>query len=968
MCTLIQLGSSVMRYGIFVFYLASAIVGLLLFSGDGITAPCPPEAPGASGGSGAAASADPNALTGPMGYGDKNYIPSGSVLPYRIDFENDSAATAPAQQVDITNDLNQKLDWSTFEITEVGFGDRFISVPPGSKKFETTVSMTHQNVTFDVQIKAGIDVTTGEVYAHFYSIDPETGLPPSVEAGFLPPEDGSSRGMGHVSYIINHDPELAENTEIRNIALIVFDMGEHIYTNQVDPHDPGKGTDPVKEALVTIDKNRPTSSVAPLPKDAASTTFTVNWTGSDTASGIAGYNIYSRDGLETAWHLWQEKTTATSADFAGIPGHTHEFYSVAIDNVGLIEEKVPVPDTKTYINPEIAVDSDNDGVTDSGDNCPAIANADQADQDGDGKGDACDPCRLDADNDIDGDGVCGNADNCPTIINPEQADFDHDGIGDLCDADDDNDGIDDPDDNCPLVTNSDQADLDGDGKGDLCDEDDDGDTIADTDDNCPLVSNPDQADLDGDGQGNLCDEDDDNDDVRDQEDNCPLTVNSDQADADSDGQGDICDEDDDNDTIVDTIDDCPVNANSDQADSDGDGPGDACDEDDDNDGIVDTEDNCLLLANPDQADLDGDRIGDICDEDDDNDGIADTGDNCPEIANADQDDLDGDRQGDACDSCPLDADNDLDADSVCGDVDNCPALVNPDQEDLDQDDLGDLCDPQTCGNGIQETSELCDDGNVTNSDGCSDQCISEVTINLSKAEVDWKDGVVRYQGHIELPQAVYPTSVAPQGEIAITIASLDPVVEQINFSDKDNNGMRWVFAGKGESVKKFTIDWQSASFDYRGILHVKANHVERTSTTITFNREGLTGEFTLHLGDASILVGADNSIGTIPASLEVDVDTDGEIEVELPFTLSADTRMVISRPGQPDAEVAVGDYLTAADGKFELQAKFVPNKLTGLDLPAILQLRVTLGQFAYPGYADIDSGWKFINAKEWKYE
>jgi VCBS repeat protein/FG-GAP repeat protein/thrombospondin type 3 repeat protein len=47
-------------------------------------------------------------------------------------------------------------------------------------------------------------------------------------------------------------------------------------------------------------------------------------------------------------------------------------------------------------------DDDNDGVADNIDNCPFVANADQADRDGDGVGDACDP--LD-NRDTDGDGV-----------------------------------------------------------------------------------------------------------------------------------------------------------------------------------------------------------------------------------------------------------------------------------------------------------------------------------------------------------------------------------------------------------------------------------------------------------------------------------------------------------------------------------------------------------------------------------
>ncbi len=48
-------------------------------------------------------------------------------------------------------------------------------------------------------------------------------------------------------------------------------------------------------------------------------------------------------------------------------------------------------------------DTDTDGVPDFNDNCPAVANSDQADLDGDGTGDACD-------SDLDGDGIPNDAD------------------------------------------------------------------------------------------------------------------------------------------------------------------------------------------------------------------------------------------------------------------------------------------------------------------------------------------------------------------------------------------------------------------------------------------------------------------------------------------------------------------------------------------------------------------------------
>jgi len=52
------------------------------------------------------------------------------------------------------------------------------------------------------------------------------------------------------------------------------------------------------------------------------------------------------------------------------------------------------------------VDTDGDGVCDDVDNCPAVANANQANTYGDARGDACEPrpvatCDIDVDSDVD---------------------------------------------------------------------------------------------------------------------------------------------------------------------------------------------------------------------------------------------------------------------------------------------------------------------------------------------------------------------------------------------------------------------------------------------------------------------------------------------------------------------------------------------------------------------------------------
>ena len=77
-------------------------------------------------------------------------------------------------------------------------------------------------------------------------------------------------------------------------------------------------------------------------------------------------------------------------------------------------------------------DGDGDGVGNVCDNCPAAANAGQANADGDALGDICDPCPSDPANDVDADGICGNLDNCPTVANPDQRDTNLDGIGNAC--------------------------------------------------------------------------------------------------------------------------------------------------------------------------------------------------------------------------------------------------------------------------------------------------------------------------------------------------------------------------------------------------------------------------------------------------------------------------------------------------------------------------------------------------------
>jgi len=86
-------------------------------------------------------------------------------------------------------------------------------------------------------------------------------------------------------------------------------------------------------------------------------------------------------------------------------------------------------------------DDDVDGVCDDGDCCAGTYNPDQVDSDGDGTGDACDYCPLDAEDDADYDGLCADVDACPGTTLPDDvptvrlgtnrfADVDGDGLFD----------------------------------------------------------------------------------------------------------------------------------------------------------------------------------------------------------------------------------------------------------------------------------------------------------------------------------------------------------------------------------------------------------------------------------------------------------------------------------------------------------------------------------------------------------
>ncbi len=277
------------------------------------------------------ASADPNDITGPGGFGPQRHISESQSLPYRIRFENISTATAPAQEVFIDLPLDPDLDWSSFELGDFGFSGNTYEVPEGLRSYSTRIDLT-SSLGFYVDVDAEVNLTTGLARWTFRSIDPLTNdLIADAAKGFLPANRDSPEGEGFVDFVIRQDAGISSETKIDAQARIVFDLNAPIDTNVWGN---------------TIDRTPPVSSVLLLPAT-SDPRFLVSWAGSDN-SGIVSYDVFvSTDG--GPFVAFAMGTTATSAFFDGAAGKTYAFYSVATDGVFLREMDPGVAEATTIV-------------------------------------------------------------------------------------------------------------------------------------------------------------------------------------------------------------------------------------------------------------------------------------------------------------------------------------------------------------------------------------------------------------------------------------------------------------------------------------------------------------------------------------------------------------------------------------------------------------------------------------------
>lgn len=284
--------------------------------------------------------------------------PSGSTyfkgdvtnMTYVINFENDpEKATVAAQDVYITDTLDlSKFDINSFRAGYVLVGDKFKQTAYDVQEHSWDIDMRPE-MNLITRVNLSLDKDKGIAQWHFASIDPVTDEPVTdVFAGFLPPDDETGRGQGSVSFTIDLNKEMPNDTEVSNRAEIIFDNNDPILTP--DWSNRKDMLPPVSQMLqpVELDDN----------------TIRLSWKGEDSGSGVWYYTVYARSGETGNWYTLSSNTEQTETQFQYEMNVKYGFYVEATDKAGNKEIKNPLAEVTFYNTTDSLSDNPDDNPKD----------------------------------------------------------------------------------------------------------------------------------------------------------------------------------------------------------------------------------------------------------------------------------------------------------------------------------------------------------------------------------------------------------------------------------------------------------------------------------------------------------------------------------------------------------------------------------------------------------------------------
>ncbi|MCG3137282.1 MAG: hypothetical protein HJJLKODD_01125 [Phycisphaerae bacterium] len=271
------------------------------------------------------------------------------------------------------------------------------------------------------------DSLTGQVYSIAFSpIDGSLYVGGNFNLQFtVPYHDAVARWNGQTWL------PLGEGLEDGNVVALAFDHQGHLYAGS-DYTFIGVG------AVAKWDG----ATWSGLGTNTGGSVYALHYDASVNKLFVSG--DYSLNGINRYFAWWDFDTQAwgyPAGDLAGSPIWNPEHTTLAMYDNGTDVKRLILGGSFSFVDGSATAnhvtswqvpiyDNDVDGLLNECDNCPEAVNPDQADCDGDGRGDVCDDEPA---IDTDGDSLLDGCDNCPEDVNPDQTDIDSDGIGDACD-------------------------------------------------------------------------------------------------------------------------------------------------------------------------------------------------------------------------------------------------------------------------------------------------------------------------------------------------------------------------------------------------------------------------------------------------------------------------------------------------------------------------------------------------------